>query len=276
MEPENPTGPYSQIELPREPPSPAPPPFEPPNAPVQPESWGYLDLVYLIVFAVIALVMLSVLGVAVLYGLSFVFGFDFNIEEPRVQGPLNVGISMLMWAAVFAFIYLIISVKYQLRFGPAIGWVRFEGSALRYLWSGPLLAIVVVLLSTLLPKVDEKLPFELLLEDPLVMALLSVFGVLVAPVVEEMFFRGFMFPIFERSLGLAFAVFATSAVFSLVHGVQYGWRWQNLLMLLAVGAVFGTLRARTGSILPSTLVHASYNATLFAAVYVAGDQLEKL
>ena len=58
--------------------------------------------------------------------------------------------------------------------------------------------------------------------------------------------------------------------------MQYGWRWQNLLMLLGVGAVFGTLRARTGSILPSTLVHASYNATLFAAVYLAGDQLEKL
>ena len=45
---------------------------------------------------------------------------------------------------------------------------------------------------------------------------------------------------------------------------------------MAVGAVFGTLRARTGSILPSTLVHASYNATLFIAVYLAGDQLEKL
>ena len=276
MEPDNPTGPYAPIELPREPLSPAAPPFEPPSAPAQPETWGYADLVYLIVFAVIASVMLAVLGIMVLKGLSFAFGFEFNIEEPRVQGPLNIAVSMLMWAAVFAFIYLIISVKYQLRFGPAIGWVRFEGSPARYLWSGPLLAIVVVLLSTLLPKVDEKLPFELLLEDPMVMALLAVFGVLIAPVVEEMFFRGFMFPVFARSLGLVFAVFATSAVFSLVHGMQYGWRWQNLLMLLGVGAVFGTLRARTGSILPSTLVHASYNATLFAAVYLAGEQLEKL
>jgi len=276
LEPDNPTGSYAPIELPREPTSPAPPPFEPPSTPVQPETWGYLDLVFLIVFAVVALVMLLVLGGAVLHGLSFAFGFEVNIEEPRVQGPLNIAISMLMWAAVFTFIYLIISVKYQLPFGPAIGWVRFEGSPARYLWSGPLLAIVVVPLSALLPKVDEKLPFELLLEDPMVMALLAVFGVLIAPVVEEMFFRGFMFPVFERSLGLVFAVLATSAVFSLVHGMQYGWRWQNLLMLLGVGAVFGTLRARTGSILPSTLVHASYNATLFAAVYLAGDQLEKL
>ena len=271
MEPDNPTGPYAPIELPRE-----PPPFEPPSAPARPETWGYLDLVYLIVFAAVAVVMLSVVAVVLLYGLNFATGLELNIEEPRVQGPMSVGISMLMWAAVFAFIYLIVSVKYQLRFGPAIGWTRFEGSPLRYLASGPLLAIGVVLLSLVLPKVDEKLPFELLLEDPMVMALLSVFGVLVAPVVEEMFFRGFMFPVFEKSLGLAFAVFATSAIFSLVHGMQYGWRWQNLLILLGVGVVFGTLRARTGSILPSTLVHASYNATLFTAVYLAGDQLEKL
>jgi hypothetical protein len=93
---------------------------------------------------------------------------------------------------------------------------------------------------------------------------------------EEMFFRGFLYPVFERSLGAAFAVFATSALFSLVHGMQYGWRWQNLLMLLGVGAVFGMLRARTESILPSTFLHAGYNATLFAAVFVAGEHLDKL
>ena len=108
------------------------------------------------------------------------------------------------------------------------------------------------------------------------MGMLAVFGILLAPVVEEMFFRGFLYPVFERSHGAVSAVLATSTLFSLVHGVQYGWRWQNLLMLLGVGAVFGTLRARTHSILPSAFLHAGYNATLFAAVFVAGEQLDKL
>ena len=271
LRPDNPTNPCSPIELPSE-----PPPLLPPDAPVQRETWGYLDLLYLLVFAVIALLMLSVIAVGGLYGLGFVFDWEVDIEEPRVQGPLNVAISILLWAAVFAFIYLIVAVKYRLRFGPSVGWVSYEGSPVQYLATGPVLAFTVVLLSTLLPQVDEKLPFEVLLEDPLVMALLAVFGILFAPVFEETFFRGFLFPVFDRSRGAGFAVFATSALFTLVHGTQYDWRWQNLLLLLGVGAVFGTLRARTGSILPSTLVHASYNATLFAAFAVASKQLEKL
>ncbi len=271
LRPDNPTDSCSPVELPSEPPL-----LLPPDAPVQGETWGYLDLLYLLVFAVIALFMLSVIAVGGLYGLGFVFDWEFDIEEPRVQGPLNVAVSILIWAAVFAFIYLIVAVKYRLQFGPSIGWVSYEGTPVQYLATGPVLAITVVLLSTLLPQVDEKLPFEELLEDPLVMALLAVFGILFAPVLEETFFRGFLFPVFERSQGASFAVFATSALFSLVHGAQYDWRWQNLLLLLGVGAVFGTLRARTGSILPSTLVHASYNATLFTAFAVAGDQLERL
>ena len=271
LRPDNPTDSCSPVELPSEPPL-----LLPPDAPVQGETWGYLDLLYLLVFAVIALFMLSVIAVGGLYGLGFVFDWEFDIEEPRVQGPLNVAVSILIWAAVFAFIYLIVAVKYRLRFGPSIGWVSYEGTPVQYLATGPVLAIAVVLLSTLLPQVDEKLPFEELLEDPLVMALLAVFGILFAPVLEETFFRGFLFPVFERSRGAGFAVSATSALFSLVHGAQYDWRWQNLLLLLGVGAVFGTLRARTGSILPSTLVHASYNATLFTAFAVAGEQLERL
>jgi len=270
LRPDNPTDRRSPIELPSE-----PPPLLPPDAPEQPETWGYLDLLYLVVFGVIALFMLSVIAVGCLYGIGFVFDWEVNLEEPRVQGPLNVAVSMLLWAAVFAFIYLIVAVKYRLRFGPSIGWVSYEGSPVQYLATGPVLAISVVLVSMLLPQVDEKLPLEILLEDPLVMALLAVFGILFAPLLEETFFRGFLFPVFERSRGAGFAVFATSALFSLVHGTQYGWRWQNLLLLLGVG-VFGTLRARTGSILPSTLVHASYNATLFAAFAVAGEQLERL
>lgn len=271
LRPDNPTDQCSPIELPSE-----PPPLLPRDAPEQPETWGYLDLLYLVVFGVIALFMLSVIAVGCLYGIGFVFDWEVNLEEPHVQGPLNVAVSMLLWAAVFAFIYLIVAVKYRLRFGPSVGWVSYEGSPVQYLATGPVLAISVVLVSMLLPQVDEKLPLEILLEDPLVMGLLAVFGILFAPVLEETFFRGFLFPVFERSRGAGFAVFATSALFSLVHGTQYGWRWQNLLLLLGVGVVFGTLRARTGSILPSTLVHASYNATLFAAFAVAGEQLERL
>ena len=271
MPPSDPTYSYQPYDIPPEESS-----AELPPEPPAPRSWGYLDLLLMTVFAGAALLVLSVLGVTVVFALNYVFGWDLKIEDPLVQGPLNVGIQILFWGALFGFIYAVITIKYRLPFGDSIGWRAYDGSAFQYFVRGPVLAIVVVLLSTLLPKVDEKLPFEKLLEEPIVLAMLAVFGVLIAPLLEEMFFRGFLYPVFERSLGTAFAVFATSALFSLVHGMQYGWRWQNLLMLLGVGAVFGILRARTASILPSTFLHAGYNATLFAAVIVAGEHLDKL
>lgn len=251
------------------------PPELQPQPPV-PRTWGYVDLLLIAVFAGAALLVLSVLGIVAVFVLSYALGWDLDIEDPRVQGPLNVAIQILFWAALFGFIYAVITIKYRLPFGDSIGWRAYEGSAFQYFVWGPVLAIGVVLISTLLPKVDEKLPFEKLLEEPMVLGMLAVFGILIAPLLEEMFFRGFLYPVFERSHGAASAVFTTSALFSLVHGVQYGWRWQNLLILLGVGVVFGMLRARTQSILPSTFLHAGYNATLFAAVFVAGEQLSKL
>jgi membrane protease YdiL (CAAX protease family) len=72
------------------------------------------------------------------------------------------------------------------------------------------------------------------------------------------------------------AVLISSSLFSLVHAQQYGWRWQNLVLLLYVGIVLGTVRARTGSIVPSTLLHAGYNAALSTALLAAGDELYKV
>lgn len=271
LPPNDPTDAYRPYDIPPEESS-----LELPPEPPAPRSWGYSDLIVVAVFAAVALLVLSVLGITAVFALNYFLGWDLKVEDPLVQGPLNVGIQILFWGALFAFIYGLITIKYRLPFGDSIGWRAFDGSAFQYFVRGPVLAIVVVLLSTFLPKVDEKLPFEKLLEEPMVLVMLAVFGILIAPLLEEMFFRGFLYPVFERSLGAAFAVFATSALFSLVHGVQYGWRWQNLLMLLGVGVVFGMLRARTASILPSTFLHAGYNATLFAAVFAAGEHIDKL
>ncbi len=241
-----------------------------------PRWWTYWDLLYLVLFAVPAFALIAVICTVSLFGLSFVFGWGVDIEAPYVRAPLAVAIQLLAWVALFAFIYTVITVKYGLAFGPAIGWTAYAGRRAYYLYSGVALAIAVASISTLLPKAEGPVPFEELLQDPVGITLLAIFGVLVAPVVEEMLFRGFIFSVVDRSLGAVAAVISTSLLFSLPHGVQYGWRWQNLLLLTAVGVVFGTVRASTGSVRPSTLLHASYNATLFAGLLFVGEQAEKL
>jgi membrane protease YdiL (CAAX protease family) len=201
-------------------------------------------------------------------------GWDLALEDPKVQAPLVIVIQILWWGLVMGYIYFVVTVKYDLPFASAIGWIPLQRPAMLYLLGGVLLSFAVVGISTVIPKPEGKLPIELLLEDRFSMILIALFGVFIAPVTEEIVFRGFIYRVFEQAHGVLAAVLMTSAAFSLVHGMQYGWRWQNLLLLFGVGLVFGLARAKTGSVLPSTLIHASYNATLFGALLAAGDQVQ--
>ena len=65
------------------------------------------------------------------------------------------------------------------------------------------------------------------------------------------------------------AIFITGLLFGLMHAAQLGWAWAAVLILVLVGIVLTVVRARTGSLMPSWLVHVAYNGTLFAVQYVA-------
>ena len=78
--------------------------------------------------------------------------------------------------------------------------------------------------------------------------------VLVAPVVEELMFRGVGFALLEP-LGQTPAILLTGLAFALVHGLVIGFA---VIASFAVG--LGYLRGRTASIYPCIVLHASFNA----------------
>jgi len=89
---------------------------------------------------------------------------------------------------------------------------------------------------------------------------LFVSAAVVAPILEEGIFRGLMQTVILNVLGRSqrWAVVVVSAlIFSLVH---VGQPWQVLPGLFVLGVVLGWLYERTGSLLPSIIVHAGFNA----------------
>jgi membrane protease YdiL (CAAX protease family) len=226
-----------------------------------------------VLFAVPALILASLVSVGGYELLVLASEEEATLESLMSHAPLVVVIQLIWWSLLMGFMYAVVSLKYRLPFAYAIGWRRVERSPWIYLPYGALLAAAVAVTSQFLPMPSEPLPIEELFGDRLSLILLSVFGVLIAPVVEELVFRGFFFTVIEQSHGPLAAVLATSAFFSVLHARQYGWHWQNLLLLALVGIVFGAVRARTQSVVPSTMLHAGYNATLFAGMFAAGDQL---
>jgi CAAX protease family protein len=93
---------------------------------------------------------------------------------------------------------------------------------------------------------------------------LGVFGLLVcvlAPICEEIFFRGFMFRVFADRMGLIAGAALSGAIFGLVH--LTGGPLTTGLVLFALGFGFALLRWWTGSLLPSMGLHALNNSISF-------------
>ena len=87
----------------------------------------------------------------------------------------------------------------------------------------------------------------------------------VAPVWEELLFRGFLLPSLARRLPPAAAVAATSLLFALVHFTQEGF-----VPLLVLGAVFGAAYARTRNLLAPVALHSLWNVWLLATLALGG------
>ena len=84
---------------------------------------------------------------------------------------------------------------------------------------------------------------------------------LAGPILEEFFFRGFMFRGWSESfLGPIGAILLTSALFGMYH-TQYNWSARFWIFLF--GLVLGTFRWRTNSTWLTVVVHSAVNTHVF-------------
>lgn len=253
---------------------------------------GYKELLYVILFSIASFLVASFVCFAFLLGLNLLFGWNIDSERPVIRAVMLIVTQVMGWALILVFVYLLVTVKNKMKFDQVVAWIPLAGGgcpdAASFRERNPLrvglvfcsigvgLACSVAVVASVMPMPSERPPFEELVRDPLALLLLAAFGVTVFPVVEEVMFRGFFFAIMERVHGVSAAVVTTSAVFSTVHGPQYGWHWSSLLLLFCVGFVFAAVRAKTGSVVPVVLIHAGYNATLLVGALLVSPVLDQL
>ena len=107
----------------------------------------------------------------------------------------------------------------------------------------------------------ERALFERLGDDDLATTLL---GCLIAPVVEEMLFRGVILRGFLQRYERAHAIWGSAALFGLAHLNIY-----QFVAALLLGAVSGWLYARSRSLVPCIALHAGYNTALWLLAHQA-------
>ena len=97
--------------------------------------------------------------------------------------------------------------------------------------------------------------------DGAALVVMAVSVIVVAPLVEELFFRGLLLDAMRRRWNTAAAVVGSSVVFGATH-------FQPLQFpaLTLAGAVFAVAAVRTGRLGAAVAVHAGFNATTFVAL----------
>jgi membrane protease YdiL (CAAX protease family) len=134
--------------------------------------------------------------------------------------------------------------------------VRWAMAAYALFW------IATALLAAIFGQPDEQsLVTDIKAENDL--AVLIAWGILIcvlAPVVEEIFFRGFMFTVFSRRLGVGWAAVLSGTVFGLGHAPAAP---IQLIALAVFGVGLCLLYWRTQSIIPCMALHALNNSITF-------------
>jgi uncharacterized protein len=215
---------------------------------------------------VFAVVMLAV--VAHMRGLSFdklskTGALITLINDPHVLFPAQIlGYAVLVMAMVG-----IVRKRYGRDFFASLSWNWPGRGWTTWALAGMVMALVVNMISRFVP-IPKSLPIERYFENAAAAYILSAFGILVAPLVEEMFFRGFLYPVLARRAGMLVAVVTTAFGFMVIHASQLANAWGPLLLIFTVGVALTLTRAMTRSLSSSVIMHMSYNATLFLILFV--------
>ena len=159
---------------------------------------------------------------------------------------------MLALRALSAQHVLCLAAAGALFVGPAALLAELPGAALRLCG--------VELAQTAVSAPDSALFLPMLLQSALL-----------APICEELFFRGYLMGAFARA-GRGKAIAAAALLFAAAHGVAAAF-----LPRFLFGCLLGALAQRTGSILAPMLMHGCYNAAVlmigFSGVSLGGSSL---
>jgi len=252
-----------------------------PQKPQEPEDlhivWSWLHFAGFVVFGFFSLLFVQ-LALLLLYVPMKSISNQKELERIVLSKPmLSVGSMVIWYGLMLLFLYVTLSVFRNTPFWRALGWHTlawrpggWPKSPWLYLGAGCLLSVLVAA-ATAKMNAPENVPIEELFRYKNTAMLFMAMAVLVAPLVEETVFRGYLYPLFARSFGVAASVLLTGVLFGLMHGAQLGWTFGLVMVLVVVGIVFTFVRARTGSVFASYLLHLGYNSTI-AVFTILGTQ----
>ena len=228
----------------------------------RPISWGMLE---------IGLVYLSILASAMVFGIyeDILLTIFFGSGVPDTQlGYFTVVFAVQFISTIlFVFLFTLVLNKASLA-DLGIKGARLKDYIKYGIFGGLLLLILIVILgipiNQLQPDIEAQVFEEILrsITGPAEFMLLLVIGAVLAPLSEELFYRGMIYPVFRQHLGPLWGAVLAGIVFGVAH-----WDLWRTIPLAVGGAVLCYIYEKTGSIFASALAHGVWNGVMSMFVY---------
>ncbi|MBS1869883.1 MAG: CPBP family intramembrane metalloprotease [Actinobacteria bacterium] len=238
-----------------------PPTAQPPQEPPRPEDGASGWAPWTAPLALVAAFAFALTGAIVVGVIGAIFGASFDSPPPAV----NIAATVVQDGAFIGAAVLLASRAGRVlpaQFGivrthvrPALGWMA--AAYVAYIVLGQLWAQLIDTHAT------DKLP-DSLGADESTAALIAVCVVVttIAPIAEEVFFRGYFYGALRNWRGPWPAALLTGLVFGAIH---VGSADAVFLVPLAIfGVMLCVVREKTGSLLPCIALHAFNNGLAFA------------
>ncbi len=236
-------------------------------------AWSGWDVLAILVFTLVAILVFTIGAMFVAHALPRYHNATFT--DLATNAAVVIGAQTAAYPIVLLFIFLMVRTRSRQGFGKAIQWNWPGVTAPAFLIGGVVLALAVEGMARFLP-IPKSLPMDAYFHDATSAYMMAAFGMTLAPLLEELFFRGLLYPLLRRAFGLIVAVLLTAAAFAAIHGAQLGYAWAPVFSIFVVGVVFTVVRIRTNSVAVSFLMHCGYNFALFAALWLASDHYRHL
>ncbi|MDD5072828.1 MAG: type II CAAX endopeptidase family protein [Candidatus Omnitrophica bacterium] len=138
-----------------------------------------------------------------------------------------------------------------------------------YLVIVPVLAVIMIIvfigLRIFSYEPPETKALEILYEakGTKLLLVLTALVTVIGPIAEELFFRGFAYPVFRKKIGVRNAILLISFVFAMLH-----MNIVSFFPIFALGILLAYLYEKTGSVVPSIAVHIIHNSAVIFFVFL--------
>lgn len=216
-------------------------------------------------------IIITILMVIGLLGISLYVIDFFNVKE-LIEGSENKGLFLLLifvlqWVLIATPLLVLTGIKYKLSFknfgiNKVSVWNVVKLVALGYL----LFIGITFIINLIILYTDIRIPgyqiqervLPLFGDNILSLIISGVLIIAVAPVVEEIFFRGFLLRSLSNKMGIFYGSVLTALIFALLHLQP-----NSIIPVFILGLIINSLVIKSKSIIPAIAFHVFNNAIAF-------------